>query len=61
MELDEVKVCVLSSLELRSRDQLIQVQKEDSEFCGLYCYLENPYGIESLQATIFEKLSQFLN
>lgn len=34
-----VRVCALSSLVLRSREQLIQEQKDDGEFGRLYRYL----------------------
>lgn len=42
---EEVKVCVLSSLVLRSREQLIKEQKDDSRFgslCTLCSYFEKP-------------------
>lgn len=55
---EEVKACVLSSLVMRSRDKLIQYQKGYSEFCDLYSYLEDPNGIDSFNATNFEKLFQ---
>lgn len=39
---EKVKVFALSSLVLRSREQLMKEQKEDVEFGNLYMYLENP-------------------
>lgn len=58
---EEVKVCILSSLLLRSTKQLIQAKKDNYEFCGLYRYFEYQYGISSTNATMFENFSQFLS
>lgn len=54
---EEVKICSLSTLILRSREQLYQEQKEDSVFCCLYRYLDDPDGIRSLNTAIVEKWS----
>lgn len=55
---EDINICVLSSLVLRSRAQLIKEQKENPEIDSLYRPLEDRDGDGSLNAVLFEKLSQ---
>lgn len=54
----KVNNCVLSTLILRLRVRLIQEQKKDSEFVGMYRYFHDSDEIGSLNAAFFEKCSQ---
>lgn len=60
VEVVGVRVCALSSLALRSREQLMREQKEDKELGSLYRYLENPDLVQSVDRHMFQNWSQFL-
>lgn len=47
---------MVSSLLLRSRKNLMQEKKDETEFCGLYRHLEDPDGIQTMNANMFKKL-----
>lgn len=57
----KVNVCVLSpSLVWKSRENLIQEQKEDPEFRDFYQHLEDAVWIGRLNAAILENGTSFL-
>lgn len=43
---------------LKSKEQLINEQKDDVEFGCLYSYLEDPDGVQSANVAMFQECSQ---